>query len=177
MCCIEVKQLCSAQLWAQLVKYRPSHYLAWLWNSLHCCSVLLFKYLISFIIYQLWKSKSIYNGCNLREEKSQCRAACWQWCIYCTDSKSTNCCLTCIRKEIETDILHPGIQYRPLRWWNTFNRDPGVWPLLNEPVSAVLGTVNLLFKKVWGKGSAVFLKLYTLHRVELPMQNQLQSKI
>lgn len=65
---------------------------AWLRNSPHCCTMQHFEYFISFIIYQLWKIKSTYNGCNLRERK-RCLwcAACWQWCIGCTDSKSTNC--------------------------------------------------------------------------------------
>lgn len=65
---------------------------AWLRNSPHCCTIPHCKYFISSIIYQLWKIKSTYNGCNLRERKSSlwC-AACWQWCICCADSKCTNC--------------------------------------------------------------------------------------
>lgn len=90
---VEVKRLCAAaQFWAHLLTCELLHALSDYENSLHCCTMLHFKYFISLIIYQLWKIKSTYNGCNLRERKIILwRAACWQWCIRCADSKSTNC--------------------------------------------------------------------------------------
>lgn len=87
---VEVKWLCAAaQFWAHLLTCEPLHalpdYKSLPTIMLHC------KYFISFIIYQLWKIKSTQSGCNLRERKIilWC-AACWQWCIRCADSKSTN---------------------------------------------------------------------------------------
>lgn len=77
MCSVEVRQLDCAQLWAHLGKYRPHAYTTdrEALSTVALCWVFL-KYFLSFIIHELWKYTTDYNGCNLRKETSRWGAEC-----------------------------------------------------------------------------------------------------
>lgn len=40
--------------------------------------------------------------------------------------------VTCFGREMETDVLHTGIQGRTRKWWKRFKRYPGVWLLFGQ---------------------------------------------